>query len=290
MIKTFSEETKRDAIALVNATIKGWPYSRPIDAKLVAHWKAMGDAYQPENMLIAYAGGKAVAFAHGERNDKEHNVRFLAMLPGALGEAIELLEVIERRARADGCGRLRGPCFRSFRFYGGYVIGLEPYHPHWYVDGTNAFLRSGYEVGQEEVLMVVQPKALAGPGRLAKGYKVADVPFREEFGAVTWAIGAMKGKTQAAFCGARLYPNLKGPLGGPIGQIGGVNTVAEHRNKGLATHLVALCCKRLVKMGAKELLISTGLDNYPALRSYEKVGFRRTHYVMEWSKSLAARK
>jgi GNAT superfamily N-acetyltransferase len=285
-VRTFSDETERDAVALVNATIARWPYSRPLDAELLAYWKAIGPRFQPEHMLIGYADGKPAAFAHGERIDKQHNIRFLAMLPGALAEAMLLLDYAEERARADECDLVRGPCFQGWRFYGGYVMGLECYHPNWYVEGTNAFVRSRFAITQHEVMMVADPSRLAAPGAPAQGYAVEEVPFHEEFGAVTWCLAAMHGGGQAARCGARFYPNLMSPSGGPIGQIGGVGTEKEHRNKGLATHLVALCCERLVKMGATEILISTGLDNYPALRSYEKVGFRRMHYVMEWTKLL----
>jgi ribosomal protein S18 acetylase RimI-like enzyme len=287
-VKAFSDETEGDVIGLVNATTAGWPYSRPLDTELIAYWKTLGTRFQPEHMLIAYADGKPAAFAHGEREEKRHNIRFLAMAPGALESGMRLLEIAEEKARAAGCESMRGPCFQGWRFYGGYVIGLECYHPHWYVDGTNAFLRSRYEVTQQEVMMVANPRAPAAPGRTPKGYVVGEVPFRNEFGAVTWCLAAIQKGQQAAMCGARFYPKLTSPLGGPIGQIGGVGTKPEHRNKGLATHLVALCCERLVKMGAGELLISTGLDNYPALRSYEKVGFRRMNLVMEWTKRLTA--
>jgi ribosomal protein S18 acetylase RimI-like enzyme len=287
-LKAFSDETESDVISLINSTISGWPYSRPIDAELVAHWKTLGERFQPGNMLVAYAGGKPVAFAHGERVESQHNIRFLAILPRALPEAIALLDMIERQARQDGCDSLRGPCFQGWRFYGGYVIGLECFHPHWYTDGTNAFVRSGYETSRHEVMMVAGARALAAPGSPPEGYHVAEVPFHQEFGAVTWCLAAMREGQKAATCGARFYPGLTGSSGGPVGQIGGVGTQPEHRNKGLATHLVALCCERIVRMGAAEVLISTALDNYPALRSYEKVGFRRMNYVMEWSKFLGA--
>jgi len=289
-VKKFSDQTEGDAIALINRSIAGWPYSRPIDRELTAYWRTLTPRFQPEHMLIAYADGKPVAFAHGEREDKRHNIRFLAIAPGALDSAIRLLEVAEKKARTDGCEFMRGPCFQSWRFYAGYVIGLECYHPHWYVDGSNAFLRSGYEVSQGEVMMIANPRRLAAPEAAPQGYVVGEVPFRSEFSAVTWCLAAFQKGQQASSCGARFYPKLMSPLGGPIGQIGGVGTKPEHRNRGLSTHLVALCCQRLVKMGAVELLISTGLDNYPALRSYEKVGFRRMNYVMEWSKSLVAHK
>lgn len=33
-------------------------------------------------------------------------------------------------------------------------------------------------------------------------------------------------------------------------------------------------------------LIATGLDNKPALRAYERCGFQRHHFIMEWHRLL----
>ena len=52
--------------------------------------------------------------------------------------------------------------------------------------------------------------------------------------------------------------------------------------------MVKLCLRRLAEMGAEEVLISTGLNNPPALRAYENAGFRRRHSINEWSKDLRA--
>ena len=43
---------------------------------------------------------------------------------------------------------------------------------------------------------------------------------------------------------------------------------------------------RTVAAVAAGLLIATGLDNEPALRAYERCGFQRRHFIMEWSKLL----
>lgn len=91
---------------------------------------------------------------------------------------------------------------------------------------------------------------------------------------------------QVSKCGARQYPKLLVADGRPIGQIGYVGTEEAHRGRGLATLMTAMCLKRLFRTGAGEVLISTGLDNPAALRAYEKAGFRRRHYVTEWTKAL----
>ena len=71
-----------------------------------------------------------------------------------------------------------------------------------------------------------------------------------------------------------------------MGQIGHVGTDAEHRGKGLSRVMVQMCLMRLREWGASEALIATGLDNFPALRSYENAGFERRYNTNEWSKTL----
>jgi ribosomal protein S18 acetylase RimI-like enzyme len=54
----------------------------------------------------------------------------------------------------------------------------------------------------------------------------------------------------------------------------------------LARIMSQMCLRDLQAMGASEVLIATGLDNQPALRAYEKAGFKRRYNINEWSKSL----
>ena len=84
--------------------------------------------------------------------------------------------------------------------------------------------------------------------------------------------------------GGRIYDDLLDEAGGPIGQIGHVETQQGHRNKGLARAMVRMTAQRLRRWGATTVLIATGLDNARALRCYEHVGFERRFSFNEWSK------
>ncbi len=52
-LKEFSSETELDVIKLVNAYTAKWPYSRPIDLTLIAHWKGLGKSFQPSHIVVA---------------------------------------------------------------------------------------------------------------------------------------------------------------------------------------------------------------------------------------------
>ena len=300
-MRTFSPETESAVISLVNAYTAGWPYCRPLGPELLAHWQTLGQAFQPGRMLIAYrdvagrsrhpgppeadAGSEPRAFAHGELGSDRYCVHLLAMVPGAIEQGVELLAAAEQQARAAGAPRLCGPFCDSGRFYGGYVLGLEPYHPHWGTDATEAFVQAGFRITQSEVLMIA-PRAPVSEVQTPRGYELVETPCAPEFEARTFRYAARHEGREVAVCGGRLYPKLRAPSEGSVGQVGPVDTDEAHRNRGLATALVTLTLNRLWQWGAAEALVSTGLENAPALRAYEKAGFRRRHNLNEWSKEL----
>ncbi len=284
-IRTFDGDTEADTASLVNEYTRGWRYSRAVGKDLVAYWKTLAGAYQPQNMLIAYRDG-ARAFAHGERRGDECFVHLLALAPGGAEAGLSLLQELEARARAAGARRLCGPTCRSGVFYGGYLLGLEPYHPHWAVEATDVFVRAGFAISQSDTLMVAERPAARAEMPLPDGYRLQEAEASAEFEAQTFRLVALNGDEAASHCGGRLYPRLATARGGVIGQLGPVETEAAHRRKGLASALVQLALNRLWERGAEEALISTGLENTSALRAYERAGFVRRHYLMEWSKVL----
>jgi hypothetical protein len=124
-IRTFSPDAENDIIGIVNAHTAGWPYSRAIDARVMAHWRSMGDRFQPHHLLLAYNHGVPKAFLHGEWTEERFRVHILAVISGAVGEAMRLLQAVEQLARRAGASRIVGPTWRAFRFYNGYVLGHE---------------------------------------------------------------------------------------------------------------------------------------------------------------------
>ncbi len=285
-IEPFSAETERDAMSIINAYVTGWPYSRPVDSDLVAHWKTLGAIYQPANILVVYRDGAPRALLHGERDGKQHNIHLLAMFPGAVSEGVWLLKEVEKECRREGVERLSGPFHRSGLFYGGYVCGREPYHPHWATDATDAYVRAGFRISHPAVIMITDLGRTIESEKAPGGYEILEGGAEPEFKARVFRYLAQHEGKEVATSVARLYPDLKAPGGGTVGQIGFVGTIDAHRGKGLARILVKHCLERLKEWGASEALIATGFDNHPALKAYEKAGFQRRYNINEWSKKL----
>ena len=281
---TFDAENASVQIELINAFTKGWPYSRPVDGALVAYWQSE-KRFQPANMLTATREGIPVAFLHGEVDGHTGHINLLAVRPEHADDGSWLLLEWERALAESGIKQIRGPSARADTFYGGFVIGLEPYLPSWATGAIDSFVRAGFRMGPPDVLMT--RKVTAPPSRdpTPEGYEIIEVEPEPEYAAEVFGYHAMFKDSKAAHCYARMYPQLTNDSG-PIGQIGNVTTELEHRSRGLARTMVQMSLQRLAAMGAGEILIATGLDNAPALRAYERAGFRRLHLITEWIKEL----
>jgi hypothetical protein len=57
--------------------------------------------------------------------------------------------------------------------------------------------------------------------------------------------------------------------------IGGVFTLPEHRSRGLAARGIAAWARLLFQNGLAVIALHVNRDNLPAIRAYERVGFRR---------------
>jgi GNAT superfamily N-acetyltransferase len=283
-VRPFSAETEAGAVRLINGYTANWAYTRPVNAQLVAYWKTLGERRQPGHMLVAYREGTALCFLHGERERGQHFVHLLALVAGAASDGAALLRQVEEQARRDGVRRICGPTCVSGRFYGGYLLGLEPYHPHWAVEATEAFVQAGFAMNPAETLLTVAPAEATAPTAVPPGYTVEEGRADAEYEARTFRLVACFGGEEVATCGGRVYPELRSDAGLPIGQLGFVGTADQHRGKGLATALVTRSLERLREWGTGLALVSTGLGNAPALRAYERAGFRRKHLLIEWSK------
>jgi len=281
-LKIFDPDDPRTEIALVNTFTEGWPYSRPIDEALIQHWRTL-DRFQREHMLTAWEDRRPVAFIHGEvASDDVAHIAILAVRPGQAEAGTWLLEQWHGALAGKGVTQCRGPTARAGAFYGGFVIGLEPYPPSWATAAVESFLRAGYRMGPPDLIMVCDLSQEVKQDPVPQDYEVIEVEPASEYEAKVFGYHAVRNGQKAAHCYARLYPALTSPAGLPVGQIGNVTTEPEHRNRGLARAMVQMSLRRLAGMGAGEALIATGLENRPALRAYERAGFQRRHLLTDW--------
>jgi len=286
-VKTFTSQTQADAVDIIHAYVHGWPYIRRLDSTLLDHWRTI-PSFEPEHFWIAYRDGVPQACIHGTlaTGSPRGRVNLLALRPGALPEAVNLLRTLSDLAAQMKLTHLVGPSPASALFYGGYVMGSEPYHPHWAVEATEAYVRAGYYITEAEVTMVRDLSKPVAVDAAPAGYEIVAAPDAGEYRARSLGYLALHEGQEIAHCYARLYPQLIGPSGGPVGQVGDVGTDEPHRGNGLARVMTQMCLRDMQGWGGAEVLLSTGLSNVSALRAYERAGFERRHHACEWTKAL----
>lgn len=286
----FDPERSADLIETINAATADWPNCCPINADLLTYWQNSRHEYRPKSILMHYTGDRCMGILHGEQHSDTAHIHLLALRPDpdAAETGLALVREWERLARQRHLNRIVSPTWRASLFYCGYILGNEPYHPHWATAATDAYLRSGFRISHPALILTCDlPRQECVAERPPAGYEIIEVTPPAEHAAQPFGFHAMHNGAKAAHCYARLYPHLLCVPGGkPTGQIGNVTTEPDHRNRGLARIMVAMSLQRLTEMGAGQALIATGLDNEPALRAYERCGFQRRHFIMEWSKLL----
>ena len=239
IIEKFDASRIDDVVLVINDYISSWPYCRPVDSKLLERWMSF-ENLQPENMLIAYNDGIPKAFLHGYQDSNQFNIFLLALTTNADIEADFLLAEIEEKAMLRNVNKIYGPTWGGSRFYGGYILGCEPYHPHWAVDATNAYVRAGFRISHPAVILVRYAQTPVFARSLSGEYQMKEVDAPAEFGASTCRYIAVFNNQEIATCTARIYHLLKDTNGMPVSQIGYVGTNAEHQGKGIAKTLVTL--------------------------------------------------
>jgi len=74
-----------------------------------------------------------------------------------------------------------------------------------------------------------------------------------------------------------------------VALIRGVYTHPSFRNRGLATSVCSAISKELLSL-SKEVILWVAKDNLPAIRVYEKIGFKKTKYILLGFKARRRRK
>ncbi len=72
------------------------------------------------------------------------------------------------------------------------------------------------------------------------------------------------------------------PIQRKYGRIVTLDILPEARRFGLATRLMTACEERLRSLGCTEVYLETAVDNRPALRLYEKLGYRVLRVLPEY--------
>ncbi len=69
-----------------------------------------------------------------------------------------------------------------------------------------------------------------------------------------------------------------------IGELGEVGTLPTYRRQGLMRPALLECLRRMQADGMERACVSTGVNNWPAIRLYESVGFKAVNQYLDYTK------
>lgn len=69
-----------------------------------------------------------------------------------------------------------------------------------------------------------------------------------------------------------------------IGDLGEVGTLSAYRRQGLMRPALLECLRRMQAYGMERACVSTGVENWPAIRLYESVGFKSVNKYLDYVK------
>lgn len=70
-----------------------------------------------------------------------------------------------------------------------------------------------------------------------------------------------------------------------IGELGEVGTVPAYRRRGLMRPALLECLRRMQACGMERACVSTGIENWPAIRLYESIGFKTVNQYLDYAKT-----
>jgi ribosomal protein S18 acetylase RimI-like enzyme len=70
-----------------------------------------------------------------------------------------------------------------------------------------------------------------------------------------------------------------------IGELGEVGTVPAYRRRGLMRPALVECLRRMQACGMERACVSTGIENWPAIRLYESIGFKAVNEYLDYVKT-----
>ena len=69
-----------------------------------------------------------------------------------------------------------------------------------------------------------------------------------------------------------------------IGDLGEVGTLPAYRRQGLMRPALLECLRRMQAYGMERACVSTGIENWPAIRLYESIGFKPVNHYLDYIK------
>ena len=278
-VKCYQPAMLLDVVNVYNQLTAKTPYCYPITPEVFTEAVTSKDIFDPAGFFVAFDGGKPAGFLHVRILEKAGRTEggiqmFLAEDRSAcrklLSEAIDFL----KRGGAAVCHVMAFES-KNQKFYAGVHMGYEV--PLWegYYPVAAALRKRGFELVREGFVMSMPLNAgdeILEPG-IDVSFSVNHTDDAGSFytnGVVETGISGEK----IGSCDFHFLKRLSRHLGKNIGQIA-IRVNEQYHRKGIGSGLLSRAHQQLFDKGARKVILTTNYSLYPAIRLYEKLGYRK---------------
>ncbi|MBI5361290.1 MAG: GNAT family N-acetyltransferase [Planctomycetes bacterium] len=299
-ISSFKHNILENLTAFYNSQTLTVPYTPRIDSEMFERRVLQHPLFDPDGLLLAVDGNRIQGMVHTGFWTKpkavtpqtswlgpfwEFGTIVMFLFPREYPEAGNcLIRAAEDYSRKKGRTQ-----FAGFSRLGGYLFYKDLYlagEPLCW-DGAphiqNSLIKAGYRKTEPTCLMGMRlkerPKEI--PTKIELNICVKDAPAGQAPAPFS-GFGGKPGRMVLSYhqgeftgsCGfARLENTITAGREKPIGAFG-MGTAERFQRQGVGTHLLTRALGLMWDEGIRKVVLQTGDDNIPAVRFYEKLGFK----------------
>lgn len=278
-VKVFQPSMLDDVVAAYNRLTARAPYCYPLTPEVFAEAVTGESAFDPAGFFVAYDEGRAVGFIHAgipKEAASGHGGILIFLGEERLACRKLLVEAIGflKQAGVNVC-HVTGHESGNREFYSGVHMGCDVAHWQGYFMPANALRWQNFEIEREGFVM----SRNLGPDMAAQSPKI-DASLRVEClgdAGSFYTTGKVKARVEEEDIGSCTFyfmKRLSQHLGKGIGQIA-IAVDERFQRKGVGSALLSRAHQELYKAGARKVVLATNYALYPAIRMYEKLGYRK---------------
>ena len=280
-IAPYTEDKLEDVLRIYNAETVFTPYCYPLTEEVFREAVVSNPLFRADGFILAYSNGAPRGFIHCgvlEATRHENTGAIYLFLASDRVVCHRLLDTAVEFFAERGVTTCFAMCpeSRSGRFYAGIHIGYEVSLWQGFYQVVAAFERSpifdrtreGFNMSMDMDTQPEQAEALID--------LTVDVEHQPDTGslytnATVWA--RVKGE-EAGRCSFHFLKRLSDHMGKGVGQITmGVDERYRRKRVGLA--ILTRAHRELYNIGARKMLLGTNYQLYPAIKLYQKAGYRQ---------------
>ena len=288
-IRTYEDSLIEELISVFNREMKDDKFVVPLTPEIFTDQISSKPIFTNEGCFLVMENGKTIGFAltspgvDGKRGIADPKVGvvdglFFPRDRLEIGDAL-LARCMEHFERKGGVKTVYGfASYGGYPYWRGLYCGAEPVCLTHYTHAWITFMARGFTHHQQAMNYLGTTESRGYRNDLE--YSVSNLSTSSQWAQQSWknhypkSIIAKKDGVYAGFIGYVELPYLTEYRQKGMAGIYGMNVDPEYRRQSVATSLINYLFNHAHKLGIKEILVGTTVQNTAARRTYEKGGMK----------------